>query len=305
MHRSRAATLLAAALVVAGLATTLALPAAAHVNHVSADPQVSADGTVVAETAFVAADGYLVVHRDDDGAIGEPIGHRPISAAGGLQTDVAVTVEAAAWRNWSTGPAWLVLHTSDGDGSFEPSEDDVLTTFGRPAGQRITLGTGDRALVTAEAFAPQRVNVTDGRLRLRTAHLPTDGAVVVRNASDGRVLGRASLAAGAHANVTVALNESFLADHPRVAVRAVLTDGDGREIRAGDAPVATTFGVRVRQGDGTPTGAIVRTASATPGGGDDATDTPSDGSGPGAGVLAALGALGALACSGLLARRGT
>lgn len=320
--------LVAAAVVLAAVP----LPVAAHVNHVSADPQVSPDGTLVAETAFIAADGYLAVHRDDDGDVGEAVGHVPLTAAGGLKTDVAVAVDPDVWADWTTGKLWLVLHTSDGDGQFEPESDDaVLETFGQPAGTRITVEKGDRALATAETFAPQRLNDSHTSVRIRNATLASDGAVVVRAADGGQVLGLTELSAGRHTNVSVALDESFLESNERFGAKAMLVSG-GEPVTAGDAPVATVFGVRYRDEESTPTPALVRTATPTAesaGGAGDETDGGSGASGetaagasnddataggpdddgggttgvagPGFGLLAALLALAALA---LVARRG-
>jgi hypothetical protein len=300
---------------VAALALTLAavpVPVAAHVNHVSADPQVSPDGTLVAETAFIATDGYLAVHRDDGGEVGDAIGHTTLSSDD-LQTDVAVTVDPAVWANWSTDEVWLVLHTSDGDGRFEPASDDpVLETFGASAGTRVTVTRGDRALVTVEAFAPQRLNASHTSVRVRNATLPSDGAVVVRAQESGQVLGRTTLSAGGHTNVSVALDEAYLEANEQFAVEAVLVDGDRSPVTAGDSPVATTFGVRYRSEGGTPTPAVVQTATATAANAGDSetnsTDsgTGTDGSttgvtGPGFGFLAALVALTLVA---LFASRG-
>lgn len=299
--------------VVAVLAVALAavpLPVAAHVNHVSADAQASPDGTLVAETAFIADDGYLVVHRSDGGDIGEPIGHVPLSQAGGLETDVTVTVDPEVWADWSTGEVWLVLHNSDGDGGFEPGEDPVLETFGQPAGEQITVAKGDRALVTTERFAPQRLNASYTSVTVRNATLPTDGAVVVRNGTAGQVLGRTDLAAGSHANVSVALSESFLQATERFGATAVLVDDSGEPLTVGEQQVATTFGVRY-QSDGTaatPTPALVTTATATPTGGSSASDPTTDdqsapdtatgAGGPGFGVVAAVVALALAALVG-------
>ncbi|WP_255198670.1 DUF7282 domain-containing protein [Halorarius litoreus] len=294
-------TLVLVALALGLVLAAVPLPVAAHVNHVSADAQVSDDGTLVAETAFVGADGYLVVHRSDGGDIGEPIGHVPLLQAGGLETDVRVTIDSAVWADWTTQEIWLVLHNSDGDGRFDPENDPVLETFGQAAGERVTVAKGASALVTAEAFAPQRLNASHTTVTVRTATHPRDGAVVVRNGTDGRELGRTALSAGRHANVTVGLNESFLASHEQFTASAVLVDDAGETITAGEEPVATTFGVRYR-GDvnATPTPALVQTAtptptdegvpsddtdSATPTGPEAATD------GPGFGLLAALAAL--------------
>jgi hypothetical protein len=303
-------TLVLVALAFGLVLAAVPLPVAAHVNHVSTDVQVSPDGTLVAETAFIATDGYLAVHRDDEGEVGAAIGHVPLSSDGGLQTDVAVTVDPAVWANWSTDAVWVVLHTSDGDGQFEPESDDpVLETFGGASGTRVTVTKGDRALVTAETFAPQRLNASHTAVRIRNATLPSDGAVVVRALESGRELGRTNLSAGSHDDVSVALDESFLRANEQFAVEAVLVR-DGEPVTAGDEPVATTFGVRYRGEGSTPTPALVQTATATaasdgredPGGNSEADgdpgSTPSGGSGPGFGLLAALLALASVALLG-------
>jgi hypothetical protein len=52
-----------ALLVVVALAG-VPLPVSAHLNDVNADAQVSSDRTVVAETAFLAEDGFIAVFAD-------------------------------------------------------------------------------------------------------------------------------------------------------------------------------------------------------------------------------------------------
>jgi hypothetical protein len=295
------------ALAVGLVLAVVPVPVAAHVNHVSTDPQASPDGTLVAETAFIATDGYLAVHRDDGGEVGEAIGHTRLSSAAGLQTDVPVTVESSVWANWSTDEVWVVLHTSDGDDQFEPAGDDpVLETFGDAAGTRITVAKRDRALVTAESFAPQRLNASHTSVRVRNATLPSEGAVVVRAAESGQELGRTNLSAGTHANVSVALDASFLRDHEQFTAEAVLVR-DGAPVTVDDAPVATTFGVRYRGEESTPTPALVQTAtttasSASDGGeassGNRETDDATGVAGPGFGLLGGVLALALVALLG-------
>lgn len=272
------------ALVTVGLAvaTTVALPAAAHVNHVEVDPQVSSDGRLVAETAFVASDSFLVVHRDAGGSPGEPVGYTYLPGDRGQRTDVAVTVARDVWADWESGKLWFVLHADDGDGTFEPEQDAPAGQFGEAAESPVTVAKGDRSVVTAIGFAPLRLH--DGNVTVRTATLPQDGQLLVRNASSGRVLGRRTLAAGTHRRVNVTLNDSALAGRESAVLEAVVAGPDGDPLTAGGEAVATRFSVTIASGG---------TATASPNGEGRATTTGQPGFG-GAVALAALVAVALL-----------
>lgn len=258
--QTRHALALAVALVVAA---TVPLPATAHANHVAVDPQVSPDGTVVVETAFAASDGFLVLHRDDGGEPGEPIGHVHVARSDGFRTDVEVFVDGDVWANWTTGTLWVVLHADDGDGTFDSEEDRAVPTFGRAAETHVTVAKGDRAIVTAIGDVPQRSD--DATVTVRRAALPRDGQLLVRDASDGRILGRTNLSAGTHEQVDVGLDGSIAEGRDGLTLEAVVAGRDGDPVTAGDQLVATRFGVRF-ESDGTGTG-VVETATATPNGG--------------------------------------
>ncbi|WP_435196751.1 DUF7282 domain-containing protein [Natronomonas sp. EA1] len=291
-------------------ALLLAVPASAHVNHATAPPQQSADGTVVVETAFIAVDGWAVVHTDANGKPGEPIGHTALAGEGGLETDVRVTIDDAVWSEWEGArDVWVVLHRDDGDGVFEPDEDNPLSNFGQPAGERFVLERNATAVVTAAGFAPQRVTET---VRVRTATLPEAGHLVLHNVSAGErgaVLGVVALSAGTHENVSVPVS-GLPADRATLDAVLYTDDGDGQfteadtPVRAGEKAVATRFGVRVLTGDETPTptpdeSAIVTTATPLPtdfeppteAPGDTGTETPTRGTAPGFGVVVAVLAL--------------
>lgn len=318
----RTAHALAAALCVALVVASVPGPAVAHVNHVSADAQLSPDGTVVVESAYIADDGYLTIQRDDGGAPGEIIGHRPLDGGAGFRTELEVAVDEGAWSSWD-GPTTvhLVLRTDDGDGEFNPEDDAIIQGFGQPAEDVVTLGKGDRAAVSTRGFSPARTE--NGSVTVRYAALPTDGHLVVENASDGDPMGSVALDAGVHRNVSVAL-EGMGDGEESVPVRAVLyrDDGDGafsgdeQPVTVGDEPVATSFAVEPgagTNGTATPTPALVTTATpfpndtatATPTGTATATSTPTPtdtGGQPGFGVAAA--AVAALLGGVALARRG-
>lgn len=315
----RTVHVLAAALCVALVVASVPGPAVAHVNHVSADAQLSPDGTVVVESAYIAEDGYLAIQRDDGGDPGEIIGYRSLDGGAGFRTEVEVTVDEGDWRDWS-GPTTihLVLRTDDGDGEFNPEDDGIIQGFGQPAEDVVTLEKGDRAAVSARSFSPLRAE--NGTVTVRYAALPTTGHLVVENTSSGDTIGSTALDAGVHRNVSVALDGLGDAEE-NVPVRAVLyhDDGDGtftgdeEPVTVGDESVATGFSIEPGaggNGTATPTPALVTTATPAPNDTATATSTPTPtatptptdtGGQPGFGLVAT--ALAALLGSLAFARR--
>lgn len=246
------------------LATLLVLslvavaPASAHINDVSADAQVSPDGTVVAESVFVARDGWIAVFADENHT--EVLGFRRLKADG-FQKDVTVSIDEEHWAEFDESTVHVALLNDDDDGEFEPGEDDnVLTTFGNAASEAVPLRKGTQALVTEEAFAPDWVN--ESTLTLRSVTLPEAGHVVVRNASSGDVVGSTALDAGRHESVDVELDEAAAFDgNGNYRLRATLhgDDGDGTyqssdpDVTANGTVVATRFRVRRSAEQATPT----------------------------------------------------
>lgn len=250
--RIAACVCLALLLAVAGVPA----PVSAHTNHVGVDSQVSTDGTVVAETVFIGTDGFVVLHEVNGSEPGEPVGHAPVSEEGGLKEDVAVEVDAATWGDWEEDrQLWAVLHADDGDGTFEPGEDEVIETFGDPAGDRFSLARGEQpAYVTAREFSPQES--ADGAVTVRAAALPADGYVVLREDTDdgpGDPVGATAVSAGTARNVTVQIDEAyFRAQEGSFTLYAALHVDDGDEafddgddlVTADGEAVATRFGVQ-------------------------------------------------------------
>ncbi|MFB6223806.1 MAG: hypothetical protein ABEH86_09080 [Haloarcula sp.] len=245
---SQVTTIVAVLLVVLSL---VAIPiASAHTNYVSADPQHSVDGTITAELVYTLSDSWLVVHRDDNGSVGEPTGHTLVRAAGGFKTNKSVSVNHSVWRNWSgTQMVHLVLHNADGDGQFDPADDPILTTGGDPVSSRIAVERSDkRATIGAEGFSPA---TTNGTVTIRTVQVPTDSLVVLhKDSANSTAVGEISLAEGTHHNTTITLDDPFYrSQNDRFRMTAVLyrDDGDGAfesgdsPIRAGDELVATTI----------------------------------------------------------------
>lgn len=220
-------------------------PASAHGNHLSVDDQYSEDGTVVVETVFSSSEGFLVLHADDGGEPGEPIGHAPTDF--GFTTGMEVNVSEEVWRNQENAmTVWAVLHLDDGDGEFEPGRDEPVPAFGGEAEKQFVVGKrgAGPASVVASDFDSQE---TSGTVTVDRVALGRDGALVVRadrNGTPGRAVGRTSLSAGVHENVTVSLDRSFYREQAsRFTLWATLAEG-GSPVVINESPIASEFGVR-------------------------------------------------------------
>ncbi|MFB6235915.1 MAG: hypothetical protein ABEH81_11500 [Halopenitus sp.] len=245
-------------------------PAAAHTNHVSADAQISADGTVVVEALFPADDAWLALHLDDGGDPGAVVGYRRV-AGGEFHEDTPVKIENETWRNWTDSRRLhVVLHNPDGDGEFDPAEDEAIVSFGDVVGDELWLEKGSTARVTDESFGPEETD--DSTISIRSAHIPDDGYVVLHNGSaDGAVVGHTALEAGGHDSVQVALDEAFYRDRGEqftVFATLVVDDGDGKfdaddsRLAVDGEPVGTLLGV-TKVDNGTATGETESAGSAS------------------------------------------
>jgi hypothetical protein len=222
-----------------------ATPASAHGQHLSADAQYADNGTVVIESLFTATGGFLVLHADDGGGPGAPIGHTPIEY--GYETDLTINVSDEAWQAWNDSKTvWAVLHFDDGDSAFDPADDEPVPAFGGSAKQSFTVGkrAAGPASIVASGFGSQPTN---GSVTIERVALGRDGAVVVRADRDGKsgeVVGRTALAAGVHENVTVALDPSSYRDQDaRFGLRATVAER-GSPVMIDGTPVESDFAVR-------------------------------------------------------------
>ena len=269
-------------LVVLAVALPLAGSAAGHgINHLGADPQVSADGVVRMESVFATEDGFVVLYHEAGG--GERVvASRPFSASTRDVFDVPVRIPPDVWADLPANATLrAALHGDDGDGTFDPATDPPLTSFGGVAGDSFAVRRGETAYVGASSGAGVQRS-TDGTLVVRSVRLPERGYVVLRNSSGGvpgEVVGVTQLDTGEHTNVSVGLDDAFFASRPANATFSLwahvyVDDGDGsfdagdRPVRAGEEPVGTRFGVEKVLPGRTPTptpdeGSIVVTASPT------------------------------------------
>jgi hypothetical protein len=274
------ATLVAVGVVVAGGSLV-----AADGNHLSVRPQVVAEGELLVESTFTTRGDYLVVHRDDGGRPGEPVGHVEIDE--GASENVRVGLDETVDGETTL---WVVLHDDDGDGEFDPEDDPALESFGSTAGRQVPVRSGDRpAYVSAPSESLQ--SVADGTVRVDRVAAAEAGQVVLRTVEGGdpgRAVGSADVPAGVSENVTVAVDEAFVEERPETfAVYAVLATADGETVAVGGRPVSSRVSLRADDG-----GVNVVTGTT----GDDG-DGESDGGVlalPGAGIVVVLVALAAL-----------
>ncbi|EMA44682.1 DUF7282 domain-containing protein [Halococcus saccharolyticus] len=263
-----------------------ATPASAHGQHLSADAQYADNGTVVIESLFTATGGFLVLHADDGGEPGAPIGHTPIEY--GYETGLTVNVSDEAWQAWN-GPrtVWAVLHLDDGDGEFDPADDEPAPAFGGSAKQSFAVGkrAAGPASVVASGFGSQPTNSS---VTIERVALGRDGAVVVRADRDGEpgaVVGRTALAAGVHENVSVTLDRSYYRDQDsRFGLWATVAER-GSPVMIDSGPVASDFTVR-KAANTTETDAT--TATATSARSTTGTSEASTTEGPGFGLAASV-----------------
>lgn len=281
MRRSSASARVIALLVVV-LALSLGGLAAGHgINHLSADPQVSADGVVRMESVFATEDGFVVLYRDD-GEGETAVAARPFSASTRDVADVPVPIPADEWADLPQNATLrAALHQDDGDGEFDPATDPPLTSFGGVAGESFVVRRGPTAYVGAASGAGIQRSA-DGIVEVRSVRLPDSGYIVLRNSAGGvpaEVVGVTALDAGNHTNVSVELDGAFFAARPANGTFSVWAhvyrgDGDGtfdagdRPIPAGNETVGTRFGVEKVVPGRTPTptlgeGSVVRTATPT------------------------------------------
>ncbi|EMA52499.1 MULTISPECIES: DUF7282 domain-containing protein [Halococcus] len=222
-----------------------ATPASAHGQHLSADAQYADNGTVVIESLFTATGGFLVLHADDGGEPGEPIGHSPTEY--GYETGLTVNVSDETWQAWNgSRTVWAVLHLDDGDGEFDPADDEPVPAFGGSAKQSFAVDkrAAGPASVVASGFGSQP---TSGSVTIERVALGHEGWVVVRTDRDGEpgaVVGRTALAAGVHENVSVTLDQSsYRNQDSRFGLWATVAER-GSPVMIDGAPVASDFTVR-------------------------------------------------------------
>lgn len=240
-----------------------------HGNHLTVGNQVVGDGRVLVESAALMSDGYVAIHRTENGSRGAVVGHTHVSL--GRHVGIEVPIEPGVLPEEGSVTLRAVLYGDDGDGEFDPESDRTLRSFGSETEGTFSARAGEGSVaVLADGLQGQP---STGSVTLDRVELDRPGHVVLhadRDLEPGAVVGRTALDAGTHHNVTVELDDEFFADQDeRFHLWAVLypDDGDGGvaadPITVGGDPVASRFPVlRVDDGNGT-TGVGVNTPGST------------------------------------------
>lgn len=206
-----------------------------HGAHVSAESQVISDGTVRVDSVDALGDGiWVVLHSNTDGKPGETVYGTKLLGEGVFRKDVEVNVSDEHLQGWSERTVWVTLYVDDGDGSFEPEEDQYLPERSRDAATAIGVKRSDDGNAYVLSNRRGLEEITSPTVTVRTvttnreAHLvafPIDGAT-----SEADAVGSTFVDPGRSEDVEIDLSEQFYQQRPNhFGVRVVLfvDDGDG------------------------------------------------------------------------------
>lgn len=185
-------------MVIAILVTVIGMVSADHFNpQVIVNDQVSTDGTVTIAQANSAAEGFLVIHADDDGSFGAVIGHAPLYP--GANYNVVVDIDTTQ----ATSTLYAMLHEDTGEmGVYE---------FGEVEGADGPVAVEGE--VVTPSFIAEIIDVSDqmvdGSVMVNAVTVSQDGFVVIHagdSESFGEVIGVAPVSTGTTTDLTVELD---------------------------------------------------------------------------------------------------
>jgi len=164
--------------------------------------QVSVNGEVMVASAYSAGPGFIVIHADDNGSIGESVGQRALDSGWNYNISVPVNTMAA------TPTFYAMLHADTGEiGVYE---------FGAVEGADEPVSMDED--IIAPSFAVDIVYatdqfVTDNQVTIASVTMQAEGWLVIHAGdadSYGDVLGVTHVDAGTSTNVVVDLAEEEL-----------------------------------------------------------------------------------------------
>jgi len=266
-------------------------------TQLSADPQRSADGTVVLESGYAETDGFIALYDAGQPAGAEPIGVEPFSAGRVDVTEIPVRIEAGPWAAVDGHlVVRAVMYHDDGEtpGQFDAADSPQLT-YGEPTATTFAVGKATGPVyVSAAGVGAQRDTAA---LHVREVALERAGHLVVRRASppdEGTVIGVRSLEAGVHSAIAIPLDERYVAAQSALfSANVTIHTDDGDGVFEPADPAVSVDGAAV----GTRV-SIDPQANATAVPRDDGVSTPGLGT-----SLVALALLSGLVAAGLWVRR--
>jgi hypothetical protein len=91
-------------------------------NAIYVDTQTAGASSVLVGIAAMEKPGYVVIHADDGGVPGRIIGTSELRSEGGEQFEVSLSEALVDGQVY-----YAMLHTDDGDGSFDAAKDAPVT----------------------------------------------------------------------------------------------------------------------------------------------------------------------------------
>lgn len=167
-----------------------------------AEQAIGENGVLTVGRVELLEPTWVLIHSDEDGAIGPVVGGIILDA--GVHENVPLTVD---WRR-STPTLYAVLHKDSGE----------ARVLEYPDGDLPVIHNGQPIVAAFHAIYPPEVLVLDqpilnGEITVERAISNGPGWVVIYNESDGQpgfIIGSAALADGLNEQVTVALEESVI-----------------------------------------------------------------------------------------------
>jgi PGF-CTERM protein len=113
--------------------------------------------------------GYVVIQRVQSGAPAEVVGTRSLDA--GTYDNLSVDIDGELFESMSVDDTQTVaatLHTSDGDGSFQPEHDTVVAPDGQPVRTFFSFSKVENASATTQPL----INTPEGTQQRTPAETP-------------------------------------------------------------------------------------------------------------------------------------
>lgn len=193
-----------------------------------ADQQVATDGLVTVRSVYSPEPGWLFIHADDAGRVGDPLGFSQVKA--GLNEDLSLTID---WRQ-GTPTLYAVLYEDEGrPNRLDEAEDLPLLVGGEPVVTPFNVVLPMDVLVLDQP-------VVDGQIVIERVVSYGPSWLVVyadEEGSAGRIIGFAPLADGVNEAIDVPLVVSAVTPILHILLHEDTVAGDEFDFPAADGPI--------------------------------------------------------------------